>query len=119
MMPTHPPHYPPFGSSLPNRSWNDGNREYRFGFNGKEKDSETASDNYDFGARIYDGRLGRWFVEEPEFKFYSSLTLFQFVNNNPILNVEINGAIFDLSNIENIDNYRSSIEIMKHKYNTP
>jgi RHS repeat-associated protein len=60
MMPTHPPYYPPFGSSLPNRTWNDGNRGYRFGFNGKEKDTETASDNFDFGARIYDGRLGRW-----------------------------------------------------------
>ncbi|MEI6765621.1 MAG: hypothetical protein WCM76_08265 [Bacteroidota bacterium] len=36
---------------------------YRFGFNGQEKDDEitgvTGSD-YDFGARIYDARVGRW-----------------------------------------------------------
>jgi RHS repeat-associated protein len=40
--------------------------KYRFGFNGKEKNSELNSDNYAFGARIYDGRLGRWFSVDPK-----------------------------------------------------
>jgi len=36
---------------------------YRFSFNSKEKDDETYGGGYayDFGARIYDSRLGRWF----------------------------------------------------------
>ena len=35
---------------------------YRFGFNGKENDNEVkgAGNSVDFGARIYDSRLGRW-----------------------------------------------------------
>ncbi|MDI1234400.1 MAG: hypothetical protein PSX81_08970 [bacterium] len=40
---------------------------YRFGFNGKEKDNEITVNggDYDFGARIYDGRLGRWLSRDP------------------------------------------------------
>ena len=36
---------------------------YRYGFNGKEKDDEINSIDgayEDFGARMYDSRLGRW-----------------------------------------------------------
>lgn len=49
-----------FGSIMPTGVWSDASRVCRYGFNGKEKDFETANDDYDFGARIYDGRLGRW-----------------------------------------------------------
>ncbi len=85
----HPPNYPPFGSSLPNRAWNDGNRGYRFGFNGKEKDSETASDNFDFGARIYDGRLGRWLSLDPYSLFSGSN--YKALNSSPIVVIDKNG----------------------------
>jgi RHS repeat-associated protein len=86
-----PPYYPPFGSSLPNRTWNDGNRGYRFGFNGKEKDSETANDNYDFGARMYDGRLGRWLSLDPLMKKYIDFTPYNFAINSPIYYIDVNG----------------------------
>ena len=35
---------------------------YRYGFNGMEKDDEVkgSGNSYDFGARMYDSRLGRW-----------------------------------------------------------
>ncbi len=35
---------------------------YRFGFSGKEKDNEVkgSGNQIDFGARVYDPRLGRW-----------------------------------------------------------
>ncbi len=85
------PYYPPFGSSLPNRAWSDGNRGYRFGFNGKEKDSETANDNYDFGARIYDGRLGRWLSLDPYLSKYPSLSGFVFSGNSSISFKDIDG----------------------------
>ena len=50
--------YYPFGSPMATRAYSSGG--YRFGFNGKEKDDEINVDggSYDFGARIYDGRLG-------------------------------------------------------------
>ncbi len=37
--------------------------DYRYGFNGMEMDNEKNGNGntMDFGARIYDSRLGRWF----------------------------------------------------------
>jgi RHS repeat-associated protein len=75
--------YYPFGSSLSTRSWSDASRAYRYGFNGKEKDSEIASDNYDFGARIYDARLGRWLSLDPLMKYFSSFSAYNFCLNSP------------------------------------
>jgi RHS repeat-associated protein len=41
---------------------NDPGDGYRYGFNGMEKDDEVkgSGNSYDFGARMYDSRLGRW-----------------------------------------------------------
>jgi RHS repeat-associated protein len=40
---------------------------YRFHFNGKETDNEVYGEGnvYDFGARVYDPRLGRWMSVDP------------------------------------------------------
>ncbi len=52
--------YYAFGMVQPGRSWEGG--EWRFGFNGKERDDEWSGEGnvYDYGARLYDSRLGRW-----------------------------------------------------------
>ena len=54
--------YSPFGMGMVGRSWEAGSG-YRYGFNGKENEDEIAGNNnaIDFGARLYDSRLGRWF----------------------------------------------------------
>ena len=88
-------HYSPFGSLIPNRSWSDASREYRYGFNGKEKDFETANDNYDFGARIYDGRLGRWLSLDKLFKLYPEFSPYSYCINNPLQYVEFMGLGFN------------------------
>ncbi|MDP2174282.1 MAG: DUF4329 domain-containing protein [Bacteroidota bacterium] len=54
-------------------AWDKG---YRYGFNSMEKDNEinVNGGSYDFGARIYDSRLGRWLSLDPlmgEFPFWS------------------------------------------------
>ena len=65
--------------------------KYRYGFNGKELDSDIGIDNYDFGARIYDARIGRWLAvdklryEKPEFSPY------QMVNNSPLMFIDCDG----------------------------
>jgi len=58
--------YSPFGMLLVGRNCSAGS-EYKYGFNGKENDDEIAGNNnaLDFGARIYDVRLGRWFSVDP------------------------------------------------------
>ena len=40
---------------------------YRYGFNGKESEDELKGPgiSYDFGAKIYDPRSGRWLAVDP------------------------------------------------------
>jgi len=71
---------------------------YRFTFNGKENDSETYGDGnaYDFGARIYDARLGRWLSVDPLNSKYPSLTPYHFTANNPIIYKDVDGKDYEL-----------------------
>jgi len=67
---------------------------YRYGFQGQEKDDEmhgATGTSYDFGARIYDPRVGRWLSLDPLAKKYSDLSPYCFVGNNPIAFVDPNG----------------------------
>jgi RHS repeat-associated protein len=73
--------------------------KYRFGFNGKEKNSELNSDNYDFGARIYDGRLGRWFSVDPLQSKYPSWSTFNFTMDNPILYIDPDGKVVTVKDV--------------------
>ena len=59
---------------------------YRFGFNGMERDDQLkgVGNSYDFGARIYDSRLGRWLTVDPLASVYPNLSVFQFAANSPI-----------------------------------
>jgi RHS repeat-associated protein len=44
----------------------------RYGFNGMEKDDNVKGEgnSYDFGARIYDPRVGRWLSMDAKSKDY-------------------------------------------------
>ena len=91
--------YYPFGMEMPGRSQSANG--YRYGFNGMEKDSEVkgGNDDYDFGARMYDARLGRWKSIDPAFRKYSHLSPYHFVACNPIFYIELDGRVFDASNL--------------------
>jgi RHS repeat-associated protein len=67
--------------------------EYRYGFNGKEKDNETFGDGNasDFGARIYDSRLMRWLCVDPHADRYPSLSGCSAFGNNPISVIDPDG----------------------------
>jgi RHS repeat-associated protein len=59
--------------------------EYRFGFNGMERENEFygAGNTYDFGARILDVRIGRWMSVDPKVNKFPFESSFCFVSNNP------------------------------------
>lgn len=64
---------------------------YRYGFNGMEKDDENFEGSYDFGARIYDGRIGRFVSKDPllaSSPYYSS---YMFAGNKPIIAIDREG----------------------------
>jgi RHS repeat-associated protein len=84
-------HYYPFGSTM--QTWEADGVEYAFGFNGMEKDNDTYGEGnaYDFGARIYDSRLGRWLSLDPLMEKYPGFSPYNFVSNSPISLIDPDG----------------------------
>ncbi|MEZ4799809.1 MAG: RHS repeat-associated core domain-containing protein [Flavobacteriales bacterium] len=68
------------------RSGTNGGEKYRYGFNGMESIDEmvSAENGYDFGARMYDGRLGRWWSVDRMCGEFASNTVYCFAVNSPI-----------------------------------
>ena len=77
---------------MPGRSYSAGN-QYRYGFNGKENDSEVKGEGnqQDYGMRIYDPRLGRFLSVDPLTKKYAMLTPYQFASNSPVASIDLDG----------------------------
>ncbi len=105
----------PFGSVMQTRNWSASS--YRYGFNGKEKDDEINVDggSYDFGARIYDGRLGKWLSVDPLQAKYPNLSPYNFCSNNSILFLDLDGRIFDLSKLSKEERiqYNATIKVLQ------
>jgi RHS repeat-associated protein len=83
--------YYAFGMVMPQRQFSAG--AYRYGFNGKENDNEVSGsgNQYDYGFRIYNPRLGRFLSTDPLFKSYPELTPYQFASNTPIKAIDLDG----------------------------
>jgi len=85
--------YYPYGMLKPGRQTNPA--EYHFGYQGSEKDDEVkgTGNTYDFGARFYDSRLGRWMKMDAYRHAYSSVSPYAFVLNTPIRAVDPDGNV--------------------------
>lgn len=81
----------PFGMTMVGYSNPD--YSYKYSFNGMEKDDEVkgSGNSLDFGARIYDSRLGRWLSVDPLWHIYPSITPYKGFLNNPIFYVDEKG----------------------------
>jgi RHS repeat-associated protein len=105
---------------------------YRYGFNGKENDNEVSGNGnkVDFGARIYDSRLGRWLSVDPLAKDYSQFSTYCYVSNNPIAFIDPDGKKIVIYYQELVFNpatgreetkyhqydYRSALAVPSNKY---
>ena len=65
--------------------------QYRYGFNGKEKDNDAGEGKQDYGMRIFDTRLVRFMSTDPMAKKYPELTSYQFASNTPIQAIDLDG----------------------------
>jgi RHS repeat-associated protein len=76
---------------MPEREYNVGS--YRYGFNGKESDNEVSGNGnqYDYGFRIYNPRLGKFLSVDPLLKDYPWYTPYQFAGNTPIQAIDLDG----------------------------
>jgi RHS repeat-associated protein len=83
--------YYPFGLQMDSRTVNDG--DYRYGFNGKEKDDkgEFGNTHYDYGFRIYNPAIAKFLSVDPLTKSYPMLTPYQFASNTPIQAIDLDG----------------------------
>jgi RHS repeat-associated protein len=86
--------YYAFGSPMGARTYaRSGFGNYRFGFNGREKDNEVKGNGaqYDYGFRIYDPRIGKFLSVDPLFKTFPMLTPYQFASNTPLSAIDLDG----------------------------
>ncbi len=84
--------YYPFGLEMAGRTVTD-DREYRYGFNGMEKDDEVKGRgaSYDFGARIHDPKIGKFLSVDPMAPNFPGITPYAFAANTPIAAIDKNG----------------------------
>ncbi len=86
--------YTPFGMEMPGRAYGSSTSPlYRYKFNGKERIYEINGryHQYDYGMRIYDDRLGRFFSVDPLTSSYPYYTPYQFAGNTPIQAIDLDG----------------------------
>ena len=83
--------YYAFGMLMPGRNFSSDN--YKFGFNGKEKDDEVSGtgNQYDYGFRIYNPRIAKFLSVDPLTKSFPMLTPYQFASNRPIDGIDLDG----------------------------
>ena len=83
--------YYPFGMAMKERSF--ANSEYRFGFNGKENDTDFGDKQLiqDYGFRLYNPALGRFLSVDPLTNGYPWYTPYQFAGNMPIDHIDVDG----------------------------
>ena len=87
--------YYPFGLAMDGRSEQDS--AYRYGFNGKEEDSNGewgSKSHYDYGFRIYNPSIAKFLSVDPLTKSYPMLTPYQFASNRPIDGIDLDGLEF-------------------------
>jgi RHS repeat-associated protein len=84
-----------------------------------EKDDEVkgSGNSYDFGARMYDSRLGRWLSIDPEAGQFSSESPYIFSGNSPIVMKDNDGKkkTWYITYIED-DGTESLIKIVEKNY---
>ncbi|WP_338794274.1 RHS repeat-associated core domain-containing protein [Bernardetia sp. MNP-M8] len=99
--------YYPFGMAMKERTYQ--NEDYRYGFNGKENDTDFGVGKTDFGARIYDEKIGRWLACDPLENQYSNVSSYAFVDNSPIFFIDPNGEeiVPTIKDAKKLANYKS------------
>ena len=79
--------YYPFGLAISTT----GSSKNKYLYNGKE--IQAGSGFYDYGTRMYDAGVGRWFVVDPLAEERDWLSTYNYCQNNPISRIDPDGKL--------------------------
>jgi RHS repeat-associated protein len=88
-------HFYPFGLDMAGPWMNDAALDNLYKYNGKELNGDFGLNWMDYGARWYDGALGRWWCVDGLSELYIGWSTYQYVQNSPAILIDPNG----LSNV--------------------
>ncbi len=85
----------PYGKSYGTNAIYNAADDYRYGFNGmeKEKNMDASGDITDFGARVFDANFPMFLSRDPLQKNYPNLSPYVFGANNPIAAIDPDGRV--------------------------
>jgi RHS repeat-associated protein len=82
--------YYPFGLAFNSYS-RENSVPQNYKFNGKEEQTELDLNWYDYGARMYDATIGRWFVVDPLSEVNRRWSPYRYAYNNPLRFIDPDG----------------------------
>jgi RHS repeat-associated protein len=84
--------YYPFGLTMAGLAYKRlGSQKNKFKYNGKELQDDLDLNWYDYGARMYDASVGRWWVVDAMVEKYYAWSPFNYTVNNPIKYIDLDG----------------------------
>ena len=86
--------YYPYGERCPESTYAVSSVN-RYKFNGKEEQTVGDLGMLDYGARMYQAGIGRWFVSDPLAEKYYSVSPYAYCGNDPINRVDPTGMIWE------------------------